>query len=90
MTDFPNTPDIFVSQKALDIHNKLFNTNLSGDFEGYLHIKLPGYSISIYSSGDIISILSDDLKDCVYYPSEFFDDAKKKIISIIEQSPKEN
>jgi hypothetical protein len=76
----------FVSKEALDIFNKLFGTNFSCDFEGYLNVKLPGYTVNIFSSGEVIGIMSDDLTDCVYYPYEFLNEAKKKISSITEKS----
>lgn len=81
---FPPQQEYYVSQKALDVYNTLFcgNRQLSGDAEGYLHVKMPTYTISIHSSGDVIGIFPNDpMSPGISYPSDHFDKARLFISS---------
>ncbi len=60
----------FVSQEALVVFNELFNLSTSGDFEGSMTIKLTGYTIHIFSSGELITIYPDDPAD---HPNTYLD-----------------
>lgn len=73
----------FATQKSLNTYNKLYGTQLSGDFEGNLDIKMPNYTIRIYASGTIINVMPDDTtKSCKAFTPEFINEVKNLIEKI--------
>jgi hypothetical protein len=73
----------YASQNALNVYNMLFDSNLSGDSEGYLRIKMPGYEIAVFGSGEIVSIIPDDPNErMVSYSKDHFGIVKQKIMEL--------
>lgn len=68
-------PQRFYSeQSALDAYNKIFETSLSGDFEGGLEVKIPKGILRIFASGEVVTFIPNEpTHEMVSYPSDNFD-----------------
>jgi hypothetical protein len=73
----------FASNEALQTYNKIFDTNLSGNFEGYLNVGLPGLELSIFACGSVVTLYEhkEHEESSIAYPINHLELLKLKIKS---------
>lgn len=72
-----------VTQPALNVYNKLTGTYLYGDGEGNLHVAIPNGSLTISSTGDVVTLETDEKS--LSYSTNCLDQLKNKILRICLQ-----
>ena len=76
----------YAAQPALEMYNKIFETSISGDFEGYLVVNVAGGTMKIFASGNVVMLIPNDpKKHPISYPTpEHIDDLKEEMTRLSE------